>query len=73
MSLDRCYDLAVYHDPAKSVVVLEYASEGRALKTGNLYRNRFISVLTLRNRDVAHWRDYLNPVAVFDAQGWLQR
>ena len=70
MTLERCFDLAVYHDAAKSVVVLEYASEGHAVKTGNRYRNRFISVLTLRDGEVAHWRDYLNPVAVFDALGW---
>jgi uncharacterized protein len=68
--LDRCFDLAVYHDAGAGVVVLEYASEGHAVATGNPYRNRFISVLTLRNREIAHWRDYLNPVAVFDALGW---
>ena len=73
MTLERCFDLAVYHDPAKSVVVPEYASEGHAVKTGNRYRNRFISVLTLRDGEVVHWRDYLNPVAVFDALGWPAR
>ena len=71
--LDRCLDLAVYHDTAKGVVVLEYASEGRAVGTGNPYRNRYISVLTLRDRQVVHWRDYLDPVAVFDALGWPPR
>jgi ketosteroid isomerase-like protein len=70
MTLERCFDLAVYHDPAKSVVVLEYASEGHAVGTGSRYSNRFISVLTIRDREVVHWRDYLNPVAVFDALGW---
>jgi ketosteroid isomerase-like protein len=43
MTLERCFDLAVYHDPAKGVVVLEYDSEGHAVKTGNRYSNRFIS------------------------------
>ena len=52
---------------------LEYASVGRAIKTGNRYRNRFISVLTLRDGEVVHRRDYLNPVAVFDALGWPAR
>jgi ketosteroid isomerase-like protein len=27
-------------------------------------------MLTLREGEVAHWRDYLDPVAVFDALGW---
>jgi ketosteroid isomerase-like protein len=73
MTLERCFDLAVYHDPSRSVVVLEYACEGRAVETGNGYNNRFISVLTLRDGEVVHWRDYLDPVAVFDALGWPPR
>jgi uncharacterized protein len=68
--LDSCSDLAVYHDAAKGVVVLEYASDGRVVSNGNKYHNQYISVLTLRDREVVHWRDYLNPVAVFDALGW---
>ena len=69
-SLDRCYDLAVHHDQATGVVVLEYASQGRAIRTGNAYRNRYISVLSIADRKIAHWRDYLDPLAVFDAIGW---
>jgi ketosteroid isomerase-like protein len=68
--LDRCFDLAVHHDPAQGTVILEYASEGKAVATGAPYGNRYISVLTLRDREVAHWRDYLDPLAVFDALGW---
>ena len=37
------------------------------------YDNRYISVLTLRDREVVHWRDYLDPIAVFDALGWPPR
>ena len=69
-SLDRCYDLAVHHDQAKGIVVLEYASQGRAVRTGATYGNRYISVLSIVNRKIAHWRDYLDPLAVFDAIGW---
>jgi limonene-1,2-epoxide hydrolase len=28
------------------------------------------SVLTLNNRKVTRWRDYLDPIAVFNAVGW---
>jgi uncharacterized protein len=72
LHLDRCYDLAVYHDPAKDVAVLEYASEGRTVDGNRPYTNRYISVVTLRDGLIVHWRDYLNPVAVFDALGWPQ-
>ena len=70
--LDRCYDLAVHHDPVQGTVVLEYASEGKVVATGASYGNRYISVLTLRDREAVHWRDYLDPLAVFDALGWPQ-
>jgi ketosteroid isomerase-like protein len=71
--LDRCYDLAVYHDLAPGTVVLEYASAGKVVATGAPYSNRYISVLTLRDREIVHWRDYLDPIAVFDALGWPPR
>jgi ketosteroid isomerase-like protein len=71
--LDRCFDLAVHHDTAKGVVVLEYASDGHVVGTGRRYSNRYISVLTLRGGEVVHWRDYLDPIAVFDAIGWPPR
>ena len=57
--LERCHDLAVHRDIKTGVVVLEYASEGRVVPTGAPYTNRYISVLTITDRKVTHWRDYL--------------
>jgi hypothetical protein len=54
-------------------VVLEYASEGQVVATGAAYTNRYISVLTIDQRKVTRWRDYLDPLAVFDALGWPQK
>jgi uncharacterized protein len=71
--LERCFDLAVHHDRESGVVVLEYASEGRAVATGAGYANRYISVLTVVDRKVTRWRDYLDPIAVFEAIGWPPR
>jgi ketosteroid isomerase-like protein len=68
--LDRCFDLAVHRDRETGVVVLEYASEGRAVRTGAAYSNRYVSVLTITARKVTRWRDYLDPIPVFDAVGW---
>src|SRR5260370_41143532 len=59
--LNRCYDLAVHHDPAQGTVALEYASAGKVVATGAPYGNRYISVLTLRHRQVVHWRGSLPP------------
>jgi uncharacterized protein len=68
--LDRCDDLAVHRDNTTGVTVLEYASEGRVVATGAPYANRYISVLTITDRAITRWRDYLDPIAVFDALGW---
>jgi ketosteroid isomerase-like protein len=68
--LERCYDLAVHRDNAAGVIVLEYASEGHVVATGAPYANRYISVLTITDRAITHWRDYLDPIAVFQALGW---
>ena len=68
--LTRCHDLAVHHDTATGVVVLEYASEGHVVATGHRYANQYISVLTITDRKITHWRDYLDPIAVFNALGW---
>ena len=70
MLLHSADGLAVHRDPRTSVVVLEYAVHGRAVRTGRPYDNHFVSVLTVKDRKVTHWRDYLDPVAVFRATGW---
>ncbi|MGO9027768.1 MAG: nuclear transport factor 2 family protein [Acidimicrobiales bacterium] len=63
-------NLHVYRDPVASVVVLEYEVHGESVQTGRPYDNRFASIVTIRDGKVARWRDYLDPVAVFDATGW---
>ena len=65
-SLDRCFDLRV-HRADDSTVTLEYASEGTVTATGRPYGNQYISVVTIRNRKIVHWRDYLDPLRVFAA------
>ena len=70
MVLRGADELAVHRDPEASVIVLEYAVHGQAVHTGRPYDNHFVSVLTIKDRQVTHWRDYLDPVAVFNALGW---
>jgi ketosteroid isomerase-like protein len=53
-----------YYDPEKSVVVLEYTMHGTVVSTGAPYLNRFISVITVKDRKITHWRDYLDPLAI---------
>jgi hypothetical protein len=65
------------------VVALEYEVHGESVPTGRPYDNRFVSITTVRDSKVTRWRDYLDPIAIFDAAGgpsssreqgsWLKR
>jgi ketosteroid isomerase-like protein len=70
MQLHSADNLRVYRDREASVTILEYEVHGKSVQTGRPYDNRFVSVITVNDRKVTHWRDYLDPVAVFDASGW---
>jgi ketosteroid isomerase-like protein len=65
--LDSCHDLRVHRSDSTSSVVLEYASQGKVVATGYPYSNSYVSVITLKDRKVSHWRDYLDPLRVLAA------
>jgi ketosteroid isomerase-like protein len=62
-------DVYRYYDPEKAVVVLEYTLHGTVVSNGAPYLNRFISVITVKDRKIVLWRDYLDPLAVIAAFG----
>jgi ketosteroid isomerase-like protein len=70
MAVKSADGLCVYRDPEASVVILEYEVHGESVQTGRPYNNRFVSIVTIGDGKVTRWRDYLDPVAVFDAAGW---
>jgi ketosteroid isomerase-like protein len=41
---------------------------GKKIRTGNSYDNRFISVVTVEDRRIVHWRDYMDSLAAFTAE-----
>jgi uncharacterized protein len=49
------------------VVVLEYEVHGTILATGVTYDNRFCSIIKIENRKIAHWRDYMDSLAAWNA------
>jgi ketosteroid isomerase-like protein len=51
------------------VVVLEYAGHGKGVVTGKPYHQNYISIATIRDRKIVHWRDYSNPLVVVDTIG----
>ncbi|MGC9963732.1 MAG: nuclear transport factor 2 family protein [Acidimicrobiales bacterium] len=70
MTVRSADNLRVYRDADASVVVLEYEVHGESTQTGRPYNNRFVSIVTVKDNKVTAWRDYLDPIAIFDSIGW---
>jgi ketosteroid isomerase-like protein len=59
--------LVVHRSQDSRVVILEYEVHGRILSSGARYENRLISVVTIENRKIIHWRDYMDSLAAWTA------
>jgi len=59
--------LQVHRAQNPRVVILEYEVHGKILASGASYDNRFISVITIENRKIVHWRDYMDSLAAWTA------
>jgi ketosteroid isomerase-like protein len=59
--------LVVHRSQDPRVVIIEYEVHGEKIPTGNAYDNRFISVVTIHDRKIVHWRDYMDSLAAFTA------
>src|SRR6202043_1473117 len=60
--------LIVHRSPDPRVLIIEYEVHGGKIRTGNSYDNRFISVVTIEDRKIVHWRDYMDSLAAFTAE-----
>lgn len=49
------------------VLVIEYEVHGTVLATGVPYDNRFCSIITIGNRKITHWSDYMDSLAAWNA------
>ena len=49
------------------VVVIEYEVHGTILSTGAHYNNRLCSIIKIADRRIAHWRDYMDSLAAWNA------
>jgi ketosteroid isomerase-like protein len=59
--------LVVHRSQDPRVVILEYEVHGEVVATGLPYDNRFISVITIQNEKIVHWRDYMDSLAAWTA------
>lgn len=49
------------------VVIIEYEVHGTVVATSAKYDNRFCSIITIENRKITHWRDYMDSLAAWNA------
>jgi ketosteroid isomerase-like protein len=59
--------LVVHRCQDNRVVILEYEVHGTIISSGAPYDNRLISVVTIENRKIVHWRDYMDSLAAWTA------
>jgi ketosteroid isomerase-like protein len=57
--------LVVHRSVDSRIVILEYEVHGEILSTGEPYHNRLISVITIENRKIVCWRDYMDSLAAW--------
>jgi ketosteroid isomerase-like protein len=57
--------LIVHRSQDPRVLILEYEVHGTKIPSGKAYDNRFISVVTIEDRQIVHWRDYMDSLAAW--------
>jgi ketosteroid isomerase-like protein len=70
--LSRGDGLIVHRTQDPGVVILEYQAHGKVLSTGGAYDNHFISVITIDERKIVHWRDYMDSYGAMAALGTIK-
>ena len=60
-------NLVVHPATQPGVFILEYEVHGTVPHTRKAYDNRFCSIITVKNRKIVHWRDYMDSLAVINA------
>jgi ketosteroid isomerase-like protein len=67
IALQSADKLIVHKTDDDRVVVIEYEVHGTILTSGAKYNNRFCSIIKIENRKIAHWRDYMDSLAAWNA------
>ena len=55
-------DVTIHETADPEVVITEYELHGELTATGEPFSQRFVMVLTIRDGQIVHSRDYTNPV-----------
>jgi len=57
-------DVVKHETTDPEVFIVEFASSGRAVATGEPFEQRYISVIRVRDGHIVHYNDYWNPLAI---------
>jgi ketosteroid isomerase-like protein len=57
-------NLRIHKSTQPNIIILEYQVHGTVPDTGKSYDNRFCSIITIENKKIIHWRDYMDSLAV---------
>lgn len=68
VSVDTIGNVVVHETADPEVVIVEFEAHGRALKVGEAYEQRYISVIRARGGRMIHYKDYWNPLQGLKAQ-----
>jgi ketosteroid isomerase-like protein len=68
VSIDGVSNVVVHDTTDPDVVIVEFDGHGRAVKTGEPYEQRYISVIRTRDGRIVHYKDYWNPIQGLKAQ-----
>jgi ketosteroid isomerase-like protein len=64
IKLNNADNLKVYKVQGENIIVMEYQVHGIEPRTGTPYDNRFCSIVTIKDRKIVYWRDYMDSLAV---------
>ena len=63
MELESADSLVIHKSTTPGVVILEYAVHG-VTPAKKSYNNRFCSIITIKDRKIVYWRDYMDSLSV---------
>ena len=67
IALGSANELILHKTDDGHVVVIEYEVHGTVIATNVKYDNRFCSIIKIESRKIAHWRDYMDSLAAWNA------
>jgi ketosteroid isomerase-like protein len=68
ISVETLSNITAHQTSDPEVVIVEFEARGRALKVGEPYEQRYISVIRARGGRIVHYKDYWNPIQGLRAQ-----